>query len=405
MDPTHLSPDPIESSAVSEKERAWSADEITDLLREVELFHHLSDEDLRQIAGVVTQVDADEGETLFSEGEPADAYYVVARGAVDIVRGGGGRIEKLGERREGEGFGEMGLLADAPRSAGARAASEARLLRVAREDFQWLLGGDSLAYRVLRGLANALRSAEVRFASAETLEAGGIRRSEADSVSRAMQTLLLPKTAPRVEGFDVAAGTTVEETGHGGAVWDWLPMDAGRTAFLTFEVRQGGLPPAHHLGVARAVFRGLAGEGMTAASLLARANEALSGAAVEGVGQFVEVGLLILDAGGMEWASAGRVPGGIIRRDGSFVELGSHGPPLGMMGGFKYEATRVGLARGDTVFVLSHGNKGLFRGAADLIAELHGKPAGDVVASVHEAVRRALGEERSETSVLYARRH
>jgi hypothetical protein len=99
------------------------------------------------------------------------------------------------------------------------------------------------------------------------------------------------------------------------------------------------------------------------------------------------------------------VPGGIIRREGSFEEFGAHGPPLGMMGGFKYNVQRFAMNVGDTAFVLSHGAPGLVLGAADLVAQLHGKPAGEVVGTLHKAIRRAQGEERTETSVLYARKH
>jgi hypothetical protein len=44
-------------------------------------------------------------------------------------------------------------------------------------------------------------------------------------------------------------------------------------------------------------------------------------------------------------------------------------------------------------------------GAADLLAQLHGKPAGEIVASLHKAIRKAQRDERSETSVFYVRKH
>jgi len=100
-----------------------------------------------------------------------------------------------------------------------------------------------------------------------------------------------------------------------------------------------------------------------------------------------------------------KVPGGIIRRDGSFEQLGAKGPPLGMMGGFQYNSQCFPMGVGDTAFVLSHGSQGLFQGAADPLAQLHGKPAGDIVSSLHKAIRKAQGDERSETSVLYVRKH
>jgi hypothetical protein len=76
-----------------------------------------------------------------------------------------------------------------------------------------------------------------------------------------------------------------------------------------------------------------------------------------------------------------------------------------MMGGFKYNVQSLAMGSGDTAFVLSHASPGLFMGAADLMAQLHGKPAGEVVSTLHKAIRKAQGELRTETSVLYARRH
>jgi CRP-like cAMP-binding protein len=392
---------------VSENVHGWSTEEVVTLLQKVDLFEGLPMDDLHRIAGIVGGATLEAGEVLFEEGEPGDAFYIVFKGAVEISKARpDGTTERLAVRRAGEGFGEMALLNDAPRSASARAAGPAQLMMVSREDFHELLGGDSLPVRMMRVLSRALRALGVRFASVEKIQDAGARvRVDAQEISRVMQAGLLPAQAPRVEGFDVAAGTTTEETGRGGSVWDWMTLADGRTALLTLDVRQDGFPAAHHLGVARAVLRGLATDHTTPTVLLAKANEALSSAAVEGLDQFVEAGVLVMGSASLEWASAGRVPGGIIRRDGSFDEFGAHGPPLGMMGGFKYNMQSFSMGAGDTAFVLSHANPGLFLGAADLLAQLHGKPAGEIVSTLHRAIRRAQGENRAETSVLYVRRH
>lgn len=393
--------------SVSEQSHGWSTDEVVGLLQKVDLFEGLPQDDLGRIAAIVGGVSIEKGEVLFEEGEPGDVFYIVFKGAVEILKARpDGTEERLAVRRNGEAFGEMALLNDAPRSATARAQDGTQLMTVGREDFQALLGGDSLALRMMRVLSKALRALGVRFASVEKIQdAGSHLRTDVYEVSRIMQAGLLPAVAPRVDGFDVAAGTTTEESGRGGSVWDWVTLGDGRTALVTLDVRQDGLPPAHHLGVARAVIRGLAADHATLTQILAKANEALSSAAVDGLDQFVEVGLLAAGPEGVEWASAGRVPGGVIRRDGTFEEFGAHGPPLGMLGGFKYNVQKFSLNAGDTALVLSHANQGLFLGAADLVAQLHGKPAGEVVSTLHRAIRKAQGDARTETSVLYARKH
>ncbi len=265
------------------------------------------------------------------------------------------------------------------------------------------LSGDDL--RRIAGIVRGTSVAPGTPDADEGQETEASARGDAREVSRRMQSGLLPRTAPRMEGYEVAAGTTVEEWGRGGSIWDWMELGGGRVALLTMDVRQDGFPAAYHLGTARAVLRALVREDRPLAEVLARANDALSFSAVAGLDQFVELGIVASDEQGIEWASAGRVPGGVIRRGGSFEELGAHGPPLGMMSGFKYDSQRLPMHTGDTLFVLSHAARGLFLGAADLVAELHGKPAGEVVATLHRAIRKAQGENRAETSVLYARRH
>ncbi len=391
---------------MSESAHGWPIEEVIGLLQKVELFQGLPEADLQRIAGIVSGMTIESGEVLFEEGEPGDAFYIVFQGAMDIAKSRpDGTEERLAVRRRGEAFGEMALLNDAPRSATVRAAETSQLMVVTRDNFRVLLGGDSLALRMMRILSTALRALDVRLTSAEKASQAGARvRTDPREVSRVMQVGLLPHVAPRIDGFDVAAGTTTEEHGRGGSVWDWVEI-GGRTALVTLDVRQDGFPPAYHVGVARAVMRSVARTETSLPGLLARMNDALADAAVEGLDQYVDMGILVAGAEGLEWASAGLVPGGVIHRDGTFDELGAHGPPLGMLAGFKYAAQKLEMGSGDTAFVLSHASRGLRLGAADLMAQLHGKPAGEVVATLHRAIRKAQGDEREETSVLYARKH
>lgn len=390
-----------------EQTRRWSSEEVVGLLQEVELFEGLPAEDLRHLTSIVEEMYRDPGEAIFREGDPGDAFYMVVEGAVEITRETlDGEAEELAVRRSGEAFGEMALLSGGPRSATSTAVEPTELLMIRRHAFRELLGGDSLALRLMGLLSGRLRALGVRFASTERLtDRGSSARDDALAMSRLMQTGLLPSRAPRVEGYDLAAGTTTERSGRGGSVWDWIRLADDRVVLLTLDVRQDGFPPAHHLGVVRAVLRAVARETSSVPELLARTNDAVADAAVEGLEQHPEVGVLAASSGGLEWASAGRVPGGVIRRAGSFEPLGAHGPPLGMMEGFRYNAQEVEMKAGDTVFVLSHATQGLFMGAADLLVQLHGKPAGEVVGTLHRAIRKAQGDERTETSVLYARRH
>ncbi len=388
---------------MTQTKRGWSTEQVMELLEEVDLFRGLPDADLHRVAGIVEGTTRVAGEVLFEEGAAADAFYVVYRGTVEISRARpDGTPEQLARRGPGEAFGEMALLDEAPRSATARAVDACQLLVVRRSRFQALLGGDSVALRVLHLLS---RSLPTLGAHATSSERETPTQHDVEEIGRILQQGLLPRNAPRVEGYDIAAGTTTEASGRGTTVWDHVRLADGRTALLTLYAHAGALPPAHHLATARGVFHAVAADHADLRQVLPRVNAAMASTAAEGLEQFVECGVLVPSGGSLEWASAGRVPCGVIRREGTFEELGSHGPPLGMMEGFQYGSQTVEMRVGDTAFVLSHGSAGIFRGAADLLAQLPGKPGGEVVATLHRALRKAQGDDAEEASVLFVRKH
>lgn len=235
--------------------------------------------------------------------------------------------------------------------------------------------------------------------------ADGGEADAAAAVSRSVQRRLLPRNAPTVAGYDVAAGTTTEDDGLGHTVWDWVPLSDGRPAILAYNVQGPGLPASHDLVAVRAVIRALAADHGVLTEILPRANAALSQASVAEGERFVECGVVVPGPDGVEWSSAGRVPAGVIRRNGTFDELGSHGPPLGLMEGFRYGSRTLPMGPGDVLVALTDASTGLFRGAADLVAQVQGRTAGKVVSTIHRAVRKAQGDRPRETTVLLVRKH
>ena len=226
----------------------------------------------------------------------------------------------------------------------------------------------------------------------------------AQEISRVIQRGLLPSEAPRISGFDIAAGTSLVEDGPGRTLWDFFQLRGGRTGLVSLNVQGAGLPPGYYLAVTRSLLRELGRDHDDLQGLLARVNSGLAAAAVEGMDQYVEAGILLPSDGGVEWAGAGRCSGAVIRRNGLFDEFSTHGPPLGMMEGFIYGTERMELGAGDAVIVLSEVSKGIFRGAADLVASLQGKPVGEVVSTLHKALAKARPDDSVEASVLFVRK-
>ena len=79
------------------------------------------------------------GQTLFEEGEPADAFYLVRSGALAAFRtGADGRPELVGHIRKGEPIGEMALVEDRPHSASVYALRDCELMRLPKTAFDRL---------------------------------------------------------------------------------------------------------------------------------------------------------------------------------------------------------------------------------------------------------------------------
>ncbi len=381
-------------------------DELVSALGGLAFFAGLPEADLSFVAGLIQEVALEEGEFLFQQGDPGDSFFVLEAGGVELaVSHAEGQEEKLSNRRPGEIMGEMALASGSPRSFFARATEPTTLFRIDRVGFEEMVDNPRLARRVLESLAKDQRALDLRVSAQGRLDAkgsgGGVDVRE---MSRILQKGLLPEEAPRVSGFDIAAGTRQESDGVGRTIWDYFHLGDDRIGLVSLNVQGEGLPAGHYLAVARSLFRELAKDHNDLQGLLARVNSGLAVAVVEGMGQYVEAGVLLPSEGGVEWAGAGRCPGAVIRRSGVFEEFSTHGPPLGMLEGFMYGTQRMELGAGDAVIVLSEAPQGIFRGAADLVASLQGKPVGEVVSTVHKALKKAQEGEAAETSVLFIRK-
>ena len=67
------------------------------------------------------------GQEVFREGEPGAEMYIIEDGEVEIVKQHGATEKRLSRLGPGDFFGEMALLEDRPRSAGAREIGRAHV--------------------------------------------------------------------------------------------------------------------------------------------------------------------------------------------------------------------------------------------------------------------------------------
>ena len=123
---------------------------VTELFSKVPLFEGISPEDRAALARAATLRTYRRGETIVQQGQPGDAFYVLVRGRVAVaIVAPDGREVVLNTLGEGDHFGEMALLDDAPRSASVIAQERSDLAILSRAVFLDLLKSNFVLTRAL----------------------------------------------------------------------------------------------------------------------------------------------------------------------------------------------------------------------------------------------------------------
>ena len=163
-----------------------------EMLAEVPLFALLDDQERAVLAERLDVEKHKTGTALFNRGDPGDALYVVREGEVEIwVKNDTGERMVLETCKRGDFFGEISLLDEGPRTAGALVKADAELLVVDREDLEQLIklrpaaAMDllSAAGRRLRGSAEILRRTVSRNVNEEVEDTRSTVMKVADWIS------------------------------------------------------------------------------------------------------------------------------------------------------------------------------------------------------------------------------
>jgi MFS family permease len=110
-----------------------------DLLEGVRIFAPLPAPQLERLAFALVEQRVDAGTTIIRQGDPGDLFYVVAEGRAAVSEDGW----QVGTVSERDGFGEIALLRDVPRTATVRALTPMRLYALDRDVFLATVNGDA----------------------------------------------------------------------------------------------------------------------------------------------------------------------------------------------------------------------------------------------------------------------
>ena len=119
-----------------------------EMLKAIPMLRPLPMPAIENLAARVGRLHVAAGRPVFAQGDGGDRYYVIEHGAADVVRNGQ-PVRTLGD---GDGFGEIALVRDVPRTATVVARTPLELRTVDRPDFVLAVGGFSASREAADGV-------------------------------------------------------------------------------------------------------------------------------------------------------------------------------------------------------------------------------------------------------------
>ncbi|MGH2933608.1 MAG: cyclic nucleotide-binding domain-containing protein [Gaiellaceae bacterium] len=103
------------------------------------VFRDLPKEAIENVAGELKTVQVEEGDVVVRQGAPADKFFIIVDGEVDVLHEQQGETRRVATLGKGQFFGEMAVLRDTPRTATVQATRPTTLFAMDRDAFRGLV--------------------------------------------------------------------------------------------------------------------------------------------------------------------------------------------------------------------------------------------------------------------------
>ena len=131
--------------------------ELTDLLRDVELFDGLDDSEIEQVARICEERLLEKGEVLATQGKAGDELFIVTEGFLEVLLedSPSSQAKVVVNLGTGQIIGEMALIDQGPRSATVRSIEDHTVVQaINRANFNELCETNNhIGYIVMRNVA------------------------------------------------------------------------------------------------------------------------------------------------------------------------------------------------------------------------------------------------------------
>jgi len=368
---------------------------------------------------------------LFREGDSGERLDVLLDGQVEILKALGTDGERLlGVRGPGSFIGEMSLFdREGLHTASVRSRTAVSVLSMARSELAGLLSRQpGLAYDLIRTMSQRLDESEnltihdlleknrllrraydeLKAAQAQLVEK---ERLEAElQVARSIQRSFLPRTAPRLPGYDL--GMLIEPVSSvGGDLFDYVPLKGDRLGIAIGDVSGHGVGAALFMALTFSLLRGEASRGAAPARVLRNVNRLLLD--MNDSDMFVTMLYGILDGPGREfsYARAGHPLPLLTDARGSPIDPAvGVGQPLGLFGDVLLDEQAVTIPPGGRLMLFTDGSTeasdadGCFFGQdrlCDTLRQAQGASAQELCQAAYDAVRSFCGASAPEDDILF----
>ena len=344
------------------------------------------------------------GEPLMRQGEAGDAAFLILSGAVAVEVEGALGKSVVAQLETGELVGELAVFAETPRTATIRAEVATEALVIAHDTIREAalrepdivmsviaalgtrIGQVNAALVTLTQASRALSEgrfspemldtlnrqadelahfAEVFRDMAAEIEEKRALRHEMETAA-AIQRAFLPADVPRGGAADwvEVSARMVPARNVGGDFYDFFRIGERTLAFAVGDVSGKGTPAAMFMGVARTVLKTVTrdvcgaealAEGQ-AGAILSRVNDALAEDNASSMFVTLALGLLDLETGALDLATAGHEEAVLLRVGDAAPELlAVSGPALGLFEGVPIGGRALTLAPGDRIVFATDG--------------------------------------------------
>lgn len=393
----------------------------TDVLSRV--LGSLSAEDVAELNRVAMRKEYPADTVVCVEGELEHTFYVIETGLVSVSRRLADDSEQvLGILRDGQFFGEMGLLDDVPRAATIRTLTTSTLIELSEDTFDAVVQRNpNVAVTLLRGITRSLRDTdklamaelelrneqlaqtlvELQEAQSELLAQERLKRDI--EIAASVQRSILPVEFPKIEGFEFGVQARPARE-VGGDFYDVIHIDDENFALVVADISGKSVQAAIFMAIVRALLLRESNEKLSPAETMHRLQDQLLKTSTAEMFVTMFYGIVNIKLRTMRFVRAGHERPILYRAATRSMQLLD--PPgrfIGMLPDLIVEESSLDLHTGDCLIFYSDGvtdaenEKEQFFGMDRLIAVTHAAGYHSTAQEISDRILESVDHFRDET--------